>query len=121
MLRIKRILYCTLIFLIVGFSNIFGQEKIYNQKIKIIKPNLYKIEYSSSPYVFTEGWITKRKNNLVKTGIWVIYRHGHKVQKIKYKNGVLMWIELENGNRFTKEQIQINTYRQKPIHLLKSV
>ena len=60
-------------------------------------------------------------DQMVRQGVWTIYRHGRPVQRIKYSNGTRIWIELENGRRYTKQQMEIQQLKLKVIKLEKQL
>lgn len=113
MLNKKRFLYSILIVLIITISNVFGQIPPQVKKVERAGHGLYKVEYYQSPYTSVKGYISHSRDNFIREGVWVTYRHGHPVQRMKYVNGVQVWIELENGRRLTKEQIEIHKLKKR--------
>lgn len=121
MLNKKRFFYSFLIVLIITISNTLAQFPPQVKKVESVRPGLYKVEYYQSPYTSVKGYISHSRDNFIREGIWVTYRHGHPVQRMKYVNGVQMWIELENGRRLTKEQIEIYKLKKRINELEKLV
>ena len=121
MLNKKRFFYSFLIVLIITISNTLAQFPPQVKKVESVHPGLYKVEYYQSPYTSVKGYISHSRDNFIREGIWVTYRHGHPVQRMKYVNGVQMWIELENGRRLTKEQIEIYKLKKRINELEKLV
>jgi len=115
-----------LIFVIAGFIPVQAQAQPMSKewmpkKIEHVRPGLYKVEYAKTPYIVMKGHISVHRENIVRDGVWTVYRHGHPVQRIKYSNGNRIWIELENGRRYTQQQIQIQQLRLKVIELEKQL
>lgn len=121
MLNKKRFFYSFLIVLIITISNTLAQFPPQVKKVESVRPGLYKVEYYQSPYTSVKGYISHSRDNFIREGIWVTYRHGHPVQRMKYVNGVQMWIELENGKKLTREQIEIYKLKKRINELEKLV
>jgi len=91
------------------------------RKVNQVHPGLYKVEYSKTPYTSMKGYLSHHRGHFVREGVWTVYRHGHPVQRIRYSNGNRLWIELENGRRYTQQEIQIQQLRLKVIELEKQL
>ena len=115
-----------LIFVIAGFMPVQAQAQPMSKewtakKVEHVHAGLYKVEYSKSPYTSMKGYLSHHRGHFVREGVWTVYRHGHPVQRIRYSNGTRLWIELENGRRYTQQQIQIQQLRLKVIELEKQL
>lgn len=107
-----------IIFLLAGFMPVQAQVHTHNKewhtkKVERVHPGLYKVEYAPTPYVTMKGRLAVHRKNMVRDGIWTVYRHGRPVQKIKYVNGTRVWIELENGHRVTRQQIELRNLQRR--------
>lgn len=115
-----------LIFILVGYMPVQAQAQEVSRewmtkKIEHVRPGLYKVEYSRTPYTSMKGYISVHREKMIREGVWTVYRHGYPVQRIKYSNGNRIWIELENGRRYTQQQMEIQQLKLKVIELEKQL
>ena len=115
-----------IIFILAGFLPVQAQVNVdtkewHTKEVKQILSGLYKVKYAPTPYVAMEGHITLHREKMVRDGIWKVYRHGYPVQRIKYRKGTRIWIELENGNRISREEIQIKNLQRRVKELEKQL
>lgn len=102
------------IFVLAGFLPV--QAQVANE-VKLVRPGVYKVTYTGTPEVIFKGYVYEREGKMTRDGMWTVYRHGKRVQKIKYDNGKQIWIKLENGKRLTREQIQLRNLQRRVIEL----
>ena len=104
--------------ILAGFLPVQAQV---TDEVKLIRPGVYRVTYTDTPEVLFKGYVYEREGKMTRDGMWTVYRHGKKVQKIKYDSGKQIWIKLENGKRLTREQIQLKNLQRRVKELEKQL
>jgi len=105
MLKQKRIMYSILIFLIVGVSNLFGQERV----LKHLDGNLYSYRMYDGKKVTQSGYYKSINGTLIVHGIW---RDNFGTTAL-FENGNMVWIKPKGRKKYTQEQIQLHRLRKR--------
>ena len=106
-----------IIFVIAGYMPVQAQSpshiKDKIEKVEHIRSGVYKVVYSNPGNIEMKGLVRVRQGKTMRDGIWKVYRHGRRVQTVKYVNGRQIWIKLENGHQMTSQQLQIINLQKK--------
>jgi hypothetical protein len=118
--------YLILIILVIaGYMPVQAQSpshvKDKIEKVEHIRPGVYKVVYSNPGNIEMKGIVRVRQGKTMRDGIWKVYRHGRRVQTVKYVNGRQAWIKLENGHQMTSQQLQIINLQKKVKELEKQL
>ena len=105
MLKQKRIMYSILIFLIVGVSNLFGQERV----LKHLDGNLYSYRMYDGKKVTQSGYYKKLDGTLIVHGIW---KDNYGTVAL-FENGKMLWIKPKGQKKYTSEEIQLHRLKRK--------
>jgi len=106
MLKQKRIMYSILIFLIVGVSNLFGQERVLE---KIDEITYEYTVFNSEGKLHQKGFYKKQNGTFIEHGIW----RDNVGTKALYENGKLVWIKPKGDRKYTFREIQIHRLTRK--------
>ena len=114
-----------IIFVIAGYMPVQAQSpsqvKDKIEKVEYIRPGVYKVVYSNPGNIEMKGLVCVRDGKTVRDGMWKVYRHGRRVQTVKYVNGRQVWIKLENGHQVTSQQLQIRSLQKRVKELEKQL
>jgi len=106
MLKQKRIMYSILIFLIVGISNLFGQERVLHQ----VDETLYEyMVFDAEGDLEQQGFYKKLNGTFFEHGIW---RDEHGTKAL-FELGKLVWIRPKGDRKYTSEEIQLHQLKRK--------
>jgi len=105
MIKQKRIMYSILIFLIVGVSNLFGQERV----LKHLDGNLYSYISYDNGKVAQRGYYKKLDGTLIVHGIW---RDNFGTTAL-FENGNMVWIKPKGRKKYTSDEIQLHRLKRK--------
>lgn len=114
-----------IIFLLIGITSVHAQAQPMskdwmNREIKQVRPGIYKVEMTLSPYTSYKGIIIKKRNKFVRDGVWIGYRYGKPVQMIKYDMGQRVWIKT-GGIKYTQQEIEIQKLKNRLSYLEKQL
>jgi len=105
MLKQKRIMYSILIFLIVGVSNLFGQERVLKQ----LDGNLYSYTSYDNGKVAQRGYYKELDGTLIVHGIW---KNNYGTTAL-FEDGKMLWIKPKGDRKYTSEEIQLHRLKRK--------
>lgn len=114
MLNQKRVFYSILIFLILGISNLFGQDRVIHQ----IDDNLYSYKYVNDEGKVTQKGFYKKVDNVFRPhGIWSDFVG----TKAEYKEGIMVWIKPKGDKKYTYKDLEIQRLRNRIARLEKKI
>jgi len=105
MIKQKRIMYSILIFLIVGVSNLFGQERV----LKHLDGNLYSYTSYDNGKVAQRGYYKELDGTLIVHGIW---KNNYGTTAL-FEDGKMLWIKPKGDRKYTSEEIQLHRLKRK--------
>ncbi len=105
MLKQKRIMYSILIFLIVGVSNLFGQERV----LKHLDGNLYSYTSYDNGKVAQRGYYKELDGTLIVHGIG---KNNYGTTAL-FEDGKMLWIKPKGDRKYTSEEIQLHRLKRK--------
>jgi hypothetical protein len=105
MLKQKRIMYSILIFLIVGVSNLFGQERVLEK----VNDNLYSYTLYDNGKVEQRGYYKELDGTLIVHGIW---KNNHGTTAL-FEDGKMLWIKPKGRKKYTSDEIQLHRLKRK--------
>jgi len=102
----KTILTTLLFVFMVSFS--------YSQnKLKKVKNNTYEMVETLESGTQVGFFKKTSDGKFVRHGEWKLLKDDNVITTVYYENDVMVWIEPENGKRYTKEQLEIERLKNK--------